>query len=188
MASEQVLPSETMEELKSRSTKVKRKITPAWKGQQGSGFVSVMKHLAKRVLLPDNHMEFNRKILSFVSRLGLIPFNFEQGGTRISGRVSKVGFFFFKILLFLSIVYSVYISVMLILSLLIASEFDGHGSLGVHINRAFLTSTMSFWAYEIYLVKREGHNLLYNSVQTSQGEISQLLHVAYKGFRFQTMD
>ena len=115
-------------------------------------------------------MELNRRVLCLMSSLGVIPCEFEEDGRIISGNISKARFTFWKILLFISILYSLYINITLILSVLIASDSEGHQSLGIHINRALLSAAFSFWAYELFVVNREGLILLYNFAQTNAGE------------------
>lgn len=114
-------------------------------------------------------MKFNRKVLSAVSTLGVIPFKFVDGGRTIASRISNARLTFWKILLFMSTLNSLYITVTLILSFLVPLGSNGHQSLAVHINRALLSVAFNFWAYELFLSRREGTILLYNFSQKNHG-------------------
>ena len=123
-----------------------------------------------RALFHGNRIRFNRHVLRFMATLGVIPFHFGEDGRRISRKISKVRLAFWKTLLFVSIVYSFYINVMLIQSLLTTSLLERDANLGIHITRALLSVTCNFWAYELFRVHRDGATLLYNFAQENPGK------------------
>ena len=107
-----------------------------------------------------------------MTKLGVIPCTFEQGKKWISDEISAARFTVWKVLLLASLLYSLSINTTLILAFLVASQYDGHISLGIHIARALLSATFTFWAYELFLADRPGMILLYNFVQTNPGELT----------------
>ena len=68
-----------------------------------------------------------------MSTLGVIPLKFQEHVRKISGSTSKARLAFWKILLFVSNLYSLYINMTLILSFLISSQYEDHQCLGMHI-------------------------------------------------------
>ena len=77
--------------------------------------------------------------------------------------------FGFKIELTFAILYTVYIDLKLLHSVLGGFVNESYYIFGVHLTRSMLATTFSHWAYELFVAHGAENEILYNFTQQSPG-------------------
>ena len=116
-------------------------------------------------------IELNQKIFMFVSNYcNMIPWKFENHGKAVKSphRVWSIRWTLWILTFGLSILYAFYINITLLHTFTHGLKTVRYDQLGVHMVRALLSASLTYWAHE-FLAHSEDHQLLYNFVQSNPG-------------------
>ena len=119
---------------------------------------------------PKNSVELNRRFLTLMGRLNVLPCAFEVEGKRMNRKVSRLRSISWKIQLLLSILYSLYINATLILNISRGIETIEKLDVGTHLTRAMLSANFSYWAYQIFVAYFSDQAMLYAFAQSNPGD------------------
>lgn len=114
---------------------------------------------------PENSVELNRRFLTLMGRLNVLPCAFELQGKRIRGRVSRLRFICWKIQLALSILYALYINMTLVVNATPGLDGVDKFDLGTHLTRAMVSASWSYWAYQVFVACFADQGMLYEFAQ-----------------------
>ena len=117
-----------------------------------------------------NRIELNRCILTLMGKLNFIPVALELQGKRMNRTVTKLRQLCWKTHLALSILYSLYINLTLVLNVWRRLDTIEYVHLGTHLARAILSAQFSYWAYQLFIVHSWDEAMLYEFAQSSAGE------------------
>ena len=123
-----------------------------------------------------NRIQLNRRILTAMGALSVLPCSFELHGKRMNRRISWLRSTCWNCQLLLSFLYALYINVRLVISVTRRLDTIEHHQLGIHLTRAMLSANFSYWAYQIFVVYLDEQIILYDFAQSNPGEFLVLLH------------
>ena len=95
----------------------------------------------------------------------------------MNGNVSKLRSVCWKIQLALSIVYSLYINLTLVINVYRGLDKMDKFDLGTHLTRAMVSANWSYWAYQIFVACFADQAMLYEFAQSNQGECSAFVRI-----------
>ena len=116
-----------------------------------------------------DRIELNRRIMQLNSKLNLYPWRFESGGSVAICETTPLRSFGFKVQLVLAILYAVYVDIKLLRAVLAGLDDARYTKFGIHLARALLGTTLSYWAYKFFVEHGTEHEMLYNFTQQSPG-------------------
>ena len=117
-----------------------------------------------------NSMELNRRCLMLMGCLNVLPCAFEIQGTRMNGTVSWLRSVCWKTQFALSILYTVYINLTLVINLSRGLDGIDKFDLGTHLTRAMISANWSYWAYQVFVACWTDQAMLYEFAQSNPGE------------------
>ena len=119
-----------------------------------------------------NRLDRNREILVAMARINILPWKFSGQGQAVdSGAVSNLRRKVWIATLAGSALYALYIDMSLLVTVLDGVQnIRRYDQFGMHILRAFISTTFSYWAYKLFVKHPEEHRMLYSFTQTNPGE------------------
>lgn len=116
-----------------------------------------------------NSIEINRRILEVNGKLNLYPWMFEAGGkvTKPHSSLRSLGY---KIQLIFAALYTAYIDLRLLRTVLGGFHNVRYDVFGIHLMRGMLATMLSYWAYLIFAEHADEHEILHNFSQQSPGK------------------
>ena len=120
-------------------------------------------------------VDINTSVFQYLSAVNIIPWKFGPAGKSVLGRIPTLRWAMWVLTFSTCTLYAFYVDVTLVHMALHGMRQTEYYQLGAHILQALLTSTFSYWAFELFLRFSGNHKLLYNFTQTSPGEFWFLL-------------
>ena len=116
-----------------------------------------------------NRIKLNQLILQLNGSLNIYPWRFEQKGECAVSRKAFLPWLGFRIQLILFTFYAAYIDLVLLQKVFRGLDNAKYDMFGMHLLRALVGTTFSYWAYELFVRHSEEHAILYNFTQLSPG-------------------
>ena len=116
-----------------------------------------------------DRIEINRRILQLNGKIYLYPWTFKSHGMVAVSKSFGLRSFGFIIQFISSALYAVYIDLVLIRTVLGGFKTVSYDIFGLHLMRGLLSTTFSYWAYELFIAHATEHEILYNFVQPNPG-------------------
>ena len=121
----------------------------------------------------ERKLEVNRRIFKLMGNLNMIPWNFVHRGLKATAAASKLRWNAWLLTFALCLVYTVYINVTLMQTLMHGLRNARYDQLGVHLLRSLMSTSFTYWAHEFFVAHSEKHEMLYNYVQANPGMLAK---------------
>ena len=120
-----------------------------------------------------NRLEMNRKMLAFMGKINILPWKFSRHDQFVEQRqsTSKLRWGIWISTFALAVVYTVYIDMALLHTVFTQlNHMERYDQFGLHMLRALVATTFSYWAYQLFVAHPEEHVILYNWTQPHPGK------------------